>query len=379
MARHGTLDRLHVSHLDPLSLDGVLPAVVGLNASADVAGLVRLLATLVPSVEFVARLPLQGCLAVMRDLGFVLGSVKRFGVEPVCAVPAVEPVLLHIGTRTGMIPRDTILHYADWNPAGARQRTYTGDAMERALVSSVRMTLQPLTEAVVLCARLRRLDVAEPAFAAAVDALAAKVRSLEHAIRFTRENVTPRFFAQVLRPYFEAVRVNGTDHLGPAAAHVPLYLVDLALWASDRGTTSYSDLWRDSARCGLPQWQVLAAEWSAGPSLVGRVMSALSLARRSQAPPQLHASAAALCGVLRALLAFRGGHLRIAREAYLEDVRMFPLGSGGGSVRLLRDIAQLTSQNAKALASLPSSDPTTGQAVASGDGDRVFDRQSAVL
>ena len=39
---------------------------------------------------------------------------------------------------------------------------------------------------------------------------------------------------------------------------------------------------------------------------------------------------------------FRGKHLTIARRAYREEIRLYPVGSGGGSVELLTRILDLT-------------------------------------
>lgn len=344
------VDPLHVSQLDPLHVDGRLPIIVAMNASSDVNGLLRLLGDLVPAPGVIAGLSLQGCLAVMRDLGLLLGSVKRHGAEPVNLIPGLEGTLRDVGTRTGMIPRDTVLHYAIWNPAGPRERTYTGDGMERLMISSLRLSLPSLMAAIERCSCLSRLDVVDPEFAVAADELATCMLPLEDAIGMVLANVTPEFFARTLRPYFEAVSVGGTDYLGPAAAHIPLYLVDLALWSNEYGHDPYREFWHESAQYGLPQWRGLAGQWSAGPSAIGRVRAALKLAGDGPVPPSLQAGAAALCRVLRTLVVFRGRHLRMARRAYEAEIRLFALGSGGGSVQLLKEITLLTSENAKSLA-----------------------------
>ena len=52
--------------------------------------------------------------------------------------------------------------------------------------------------------------------------------------------VSPEFFARELRPYFEDVHVAGRLYMGPAAAHIPLFLVDVLLWASDRGGAQFA-------------------------------------------------------------------------------------------------------------------------------------------
>lgn len=337
--------------LDPLDVDGVLPSMWRMNAGADANALVGLLRDLVPVRDFIAGLSLPGCVAAMRDLGLLLGSIKRCGVEPVHAVPELETPLRKLGARTGMVPRDTVFHYVGWNPTGARERMYTGNHMERLLISSVRVALPRLIHAVEQCGRLDTLDPDDPKFTAAANELATLIGSLKDSIEVVIGNVSPEFFAQTMRPYFEAVRIGEAEYLGPAAAHVPLYLVDLALWASERDSEPYREFWRESARYGLPEWQPLYRRWLKNPPLVTRVASALALAGDRQASPYLYASAEALCRALRALVVFRGKHLRVAGEAYTEDIRRYPLGSGGGSLQLLKEIAILTRDNVSSLRS----------------------------
>ena len=49
---------------------------------------------------------------------------------------------------------------------------------------------------------------------------------------------------------------------------------------------------------------------------------------------------------LLAIVVFRGRHLSLARKAYADDIRLYALGSGGGSLDLLNEIISLTRQNA---------------------------------
>ncbi|MFE9446421.1 monodechloroaminopyrrolnitrin synthase PrnB family protein [Streptomyces sp. NPDC006602] len=335
-----------VADLDPLRFDGLLPAVWAMNSTADVNALVGLLRDLTPTDGFVAGLSPQACAATMRDLGILLGSLRRHGVQPTRVVPQLGSVLLELGARTGMVPRDTVQHYIGWNPTGSRERMYTGDRQERMLMASVRVTLPRLVFAVEECRRFDELDPHQPDFAMAAHEVVALIRSLEDAIDIVLANVTPEFFARTLRPYFEAVTVDGAEYLGPAAAHAPLYLVDLALWASDHGGETDAGLWRESARYGLPQWQLLYQRWARCPSVVTRVTSALVPPHGSPPSPQVRAAAEAVSRALRALLVFRGKHSAVARDTYAEEIRLQPLGSGGGSLELLDRLATLTRENA---------------------------------
>ncbi|GLW06927.1 hypothetical protein Misp01_20570 [Microtetraspora sp. NBRC 13810] len=342
-ARAHGFDGDHVAGLDPLRMDGLLPALRTMNAAADLRGLTGMLHARVLALPEPAAFSVAECLAAMRDLGLLAGSVKRHGAEPVDAVPGLEAVLLELGRRTRMVPRDTVHHYVRWNPAGARARMYTGDRMETMLISSVRISLPRLSAAVRVCRRLAALEPHDLRFVVAANELVSLLGSLEDSLDTVIATVSPEFFARTLRPYFEDMRVGGARYLGPAAAHVPLGLVDLVLWAGDHADAGYEELWRESARYGLPGWRALSEEWAAGPSLVTRLGSALAAGETS---PNIRAGAEALSRALHSLVAFRGKHLTIARKAYAEEIRLYPLGSGGGSVALLDQVMRLTRANA---------------------------------
>ncbi|MFD2417276.1 monodechloroaminopyrrolnitrin synthase PrnB family protein [Amycolatopsis pigmentata] len=342
--RHVEAD--HIRVLDPLELDRVVLTLPALNAEGDLGGLVAALRPAVPSTRQIADFSLPECLAAMRDLGIFAGSIKRHGAEPVENVPGLETAFLSLGARTGMIPRDTVHHYVTWNPPGRRERLYTGDQMEILLKASVRRSLPKLTAAIDLCEILHVLDPTDIEFTFKANELVTLLRSMEDAIESVLATVTPEFFARTMRPYFEDFRVAGRSYLGPAAAHVPLALIDLCLWASDHSDPAYAEFWEDSAQHALPQWYPLYEAWPRKPSVVTRVAEAL---RVTPDAPNLEASAEAVSRALRSLVNFRGKHYTIAKRAYTEELRLYPVGSGGGSIALLDRIMTLTRDNSRLL------------------------------
>jgi hypothetical protein len=339
-----------VAPLDPLGCDAACRRVPTLNAGGDVGALVRTVRDILPTADDLARFSRQECLAAMRDIGLFLGSIKRHGTEPVVAVPQLEPVLLGLARRTDMIARDTVHHYTQWNPSGVRQRMYTGRPAESVLIGAVRTVLPPLADAIAICGSLFECSPLEPSFASLLARLAGRIQSFARSIADVVERVTPEFFARVLRPYFEEITVAGEILLGPAAANVPLFLVDLALWASDHGDPGYTRFMTESVRHTLPQWRVLLPQWSDRPSLVTRVTATIRTGPVQPLDTPLHEATAALRAALQHLLTFRGRHLTIARRAYEEGVGLYSTGSGGGDIDLLRAILDLTRQNRAAVA-----------------------------
>ncbi|WP_017975056.1 monodechloroaminopyrrolnitrin synthase PrnB family protein [Actinopolyspora halophila] len=337
-----------VRSADPLRADELCERLRGMNENADVAALVESLRALLPATERIAELSTDECLAAMRDLGMFLGSIKRHGTEPAEAVPEALPVLTELGSRTDMVPRDTVLHYCVWNPEGERRRMYTGHSQERILQDSVRHAFPRLNTGLRICDELNRTDPTAERFAVLARDLDECVGAMLESINAVVAEVSPVFFARTLRPYFEEISLRGRTYLGPAAAQVPLWLVDEVLWLSDRGIAEYEDFLLDSVPYGLPHWRELHAGWRGSPSVVTRLVEAFDVAgEHDRASNRLRAGANALAGVLRTIVTFRGRHYRIARQAYQEEVRLYPLGSGGAGVDLLQRVLLLTRQNAR--------------------------------
>ncbi|WP_424187692.1 monodechloroaminopyrrolnitrin synthase PrnB family protein [Actinokineospora sp. G85] len=336
-----------VRSLDPLAADKRLARLPQINAASDIRALSLLLGDLLPDPGGLAAFDTDHCIAAMRDLGMVLGSIKRHGQEPLAVVPRATPVLIELGARTDMVPRDVVHHYCTWNPTGDRERMYTGDGQERYLQDSVRMVFPHLRAALELCHILQDCDPRDTKFAVLLDALNREVAPMIDSIDLVLEHVSPRYFARDLRPYFEEVVVDGATLLGPAAAQVPLWLVDEVVWASDRSSADYLGFVHHSVPYSLPRWRELHDGWVGTPSLVTRVLRAHEdEVEHAATIPALRASAKSLASVLRTVTVFRGRHMGIARQAYQEDLRLYPVGSGGASVDLLREIIDLTRENA---------------------------------
>lgn len=339
-------DHRRVRALDPLHADHLLRRLPAMNAAGDLPALVdtlrRLVAAATPDIE---ADPYAAC-AAMRDLGVLLGSIKRHGPEPVAEVPEAEPLLLRLAARGDVVPRDTVHHYSVWNPHGDRQRTYTGDPQEGALIDSVRLSLPRLARAVDECVPLADAELTSPEFLTAMGGFRADLSSLDEAIDVVTDRVDPAFFARELRPYFGDVTIGGQVWLGGAGAGLPVPLLDLTLWAADHGDPGYETFWRQGIPYALPGWRRLYPRLTAGPSLVTRVAEALRAVGDGVPDPRLMAAATAVEQSLRALLGFRAKHITVARKSYQEDLRLFPVGSSGGSVDLLASIVRLTRDNA---------------------------------
>ncbi len=337
----------NIAPLDPLGADRILSNLPDWNESADVASMVRALSSVNPGEQGArAMSPYQAC-AAMRDLGMLLSSIKRHGTEPAEAVPQVVPTLLALGHRTGMVPRDTVYHYGPWNPKGARQRLFTRDVNEEGLIHCVRSAAPGVEAAIQVLMVARANDPCAAAFSAQCLHAARCITTMVHTINFARRQVDVQFFAKVLRPYFEPVVIEGKSYMGPAAAHLPLSVVDQLTWGSDCEDPTYQMFRDDTSVYTVPAWSDVSRRTASEPSLVARVIERMHMSQG--ADPVLFAAAAALHAILRVLLTFRGRHKVMADKAYDPGVRLYPVGSGGFSTDAVARILQLTRERAEQL------------------------------
>jgi hypothetical protein len=338
---------VQIAPLDPLRADDVLGRLPDWNKASDAKAIAQALSVLVPSKEQLEGMSLHESAAALRDLGMLLSSLRRHGVQPCEAVPQVVPVLLALGRRCEMVPRDTVYHYGPWNPTGSRQRRFTRDPNEDGLIHCVRSAAPGVERAIFSLQRARDSEPGSTAFMEGCAEGARATLAMVHAINFARQHVDVAFFAGVLRHYFEPIVVDGRTYLGPAAAHLPLCVVDHLSWGSDEDDATYSMFMEDASRYTVARWREAYRDMATRPSLSTRVTQAIATSEVPNRP--LFETAAALYTLLRVLLIFRGRHKVLADKAYDPKTRHYPVGSGGFSTEAVDQILEVTRARAAAL------------------------------
>jgi hypothetical protein len=275
--------------------------------------------------------------AAMRDVGMVLGSIRRHGQQPCGVVPQIEPVLIAWGHTTQLVPRDTVVHYGAWNPTGDRERMYTGDPQESALIDSVRQAADLIPAMAVWVAAAHSRGWGTPESIAALEMAATHFDTYCANFEMVRANVTPEFFAQQLRPYFEPITVDGRTLNGPAAAFLPLYLVDELVWGESQG--AHAEMIDDAVQYGPPLWAGLVAEMRRHTPMSAMLVADLE---RAGHPDALEREGQIASHIIHRLVEFRGRHAVLAERAYNAAITDFQQGSGGYSPEVLRQITQAT-------------------------------------
>jgi len=329
-----------VADLDPLSADSWMAQLGTLNKHRDTAGLLRATRDLVPSFDYAVTLGPYEAAAATRDLGMMLASLRRHGMEPVEVVPEVEPIMLLWGRRTDMAPRDTTFHYGSWNPSGDRRRRFTSDPTEDGLIDAVATSIAPLRAAADALSAAWELPMASADFVTSCTTTANELLALSESMAITRKCVDPHFFASELRLYFEPIRMGGRLYSGSSGTQLSTNVIDHLLWSSDCTDDVYREFVSETIRYARPKDRETYRFTLGQPSLLTRLIR-----ERDRLGPDVSDQAAhGLLRVFNALRMFRGRHLAIARAAFQAEINVCPVGSAGYAPDLLTRIFDLTQQ-----------------------------------
>ncbi|WP_186818200.1 monodechloroaminopyrrolnitrin synthase PrnB family protein [Nocardia ninae] len=331
----------HVTHRDPLSADALLARLPELNAAADVPQLVTSFRELLWRAREIELTDVADRLAAMRDVGMLLSSLQRHGVEPLEAAPEGTDALLAWGLSVDMVPRDTVLHYGVWNPRGKRQRMFLGDREENVIIDAVRVGTILIDEIAPTIAGLAEIHPRDAAFGEICHTTADQLETLPELMNDVYRNVDPvDFYAARLRPFMADVVIADRQYYGPAPVHVPLYLIDRLVWSADHPDADLRYFQHDIVKYALPHWRRLFERTEGTPSLITRLIREFD--RPTGPPPTKLADAMdGAIRIMNALVTFRTLHNRMAGGAYTDATR-HPTGMAGVSPGLLDHILTLT-------------------------------------
>lgn len=325
-----------IPDLDPLHADRHFRMLPTWNSSADVVSITYALRAMVPSAYHVAEMSVAEAIAAIRDLGMMASSLKRHGVEPTDVVPDLEDRLLALGAKVDMVPRDTVYHYGLWNPRGPRERRFTDDPAEAALIDAARIAAPSIDATLqLLCAAMAHpFESAE--FVDGCNTATRELGMILCAIGKAKAQIPPEFFAQTLRPYFAELELGGRVYGGASAAPLSICIVDHLLWGSDCDDEVFRPFQDKQIAFNIPRWRRLYAKTMGQPSLVNRLVR--EHLRGIHNPKSLEA----VIGLLQVMIIFRGRHRFVAKRAYDANIRKFEVGSGGYGTDTLEHLLQLT-------------------------------------
>ena len=333
-------DCAKIAKLDPLEVDPIMKVLPTMNERKYINGLEGTLFKILPDPAKLFGFKYHEAAAAMRDLGFFIGSIKRLGTEPLKLVPSLDFVLDVLGEKTNMPPRDTLLHYTVWNPKGRRMRTYTGTPDEKALIESVRISMNPLVNAIYGLLKLHSADFDGPGFALYAELILLDFKSVVNGIVHAKRNVSPEVFANHLRQYFDSIHLWGKEYLGPGAVEMPFFVFDHLLWSSDCYDAEYKTFKETYLPYIIPKLRKVYDEADNKPSLLTKFEQDLEgSGKLNFAKIEAADRIISLCKMIKG---FRMPHKKLAEESYgYEDPEHRDKGSGGYSPAILSKILSL--------------------------------------
>lgn len=336
---YGIANPVAVQRLDPIGLDDSLKQLHTLTNEKRVYEIVDLLKRLLPLPSTYASYSQEECLAAMRDLGIFLGTLKKLGAEPVQLVPKLIPLLCELGNRTNLPPRDTLLHYTFWNPNGERMRTYTGTNDERALVESVKMAYSDLLVAIIMLDRLYDKAFEGKEFETICQVIRDNIESMVNGIVHAKRLVSPTYFANELRFYYEPILVDKPEpYIGPGAVEMPMFLFDHILWNCDLKDADYEKFKEGYLPFNFQFIRDMYWKYKNKQSVWSIVIENLE----THPSEETVKAAEAALGFSYILKSFRMPHKKLADQSYSHKEEFNKqTGSGGYTVDILQRILDL--------------------------------------
>lgn len=338
----------YIARLDPLGMDEELKKLPGLNSCGDTDDMVQMLYRNLPIPMVLNSFDYSESIAAMRDIGMLLGSLKRHGVEPVEAVPELDYILGELSHKTDLPPRDTLIHYSSWNPSGERMRTYTDTEDEKYLIQSVQLAMHPLLDAIYGLIRLYHTDLDDPGFSELCEEVNENFRAMVDGIVLAKRKVSPKVFANELRFYFDPITLYGRAFIGPGAVEMPVFVFDHILWSSDSDDPEYNEFKTTYLPFVLPEIREIYYDFAHRDPLVKWIRQELEQEQRFSL--EKANAAKAVLRLFTTLKSFRKPHKKIADKAYeQQDDHHRSKGSGGYSTLMLSEIILMTVQRCNAL------------------------------
>ncbi len=336
-----------VAVLDPLQVDDLMRILPEIIVSQNVPTLISTLKKILPLPDILLNFNFFHAAACMRDIGIFLGALKRYGVEPLEVVPELDFILYTLANITNMPPRDTLLHYTVWNPDNGRIRTYTGLPDEMALIKSVQMSMSSLSNAIYALKDLYYTPLEEPKYALLSEMVYLDLKNVIGGIVHAKKNVSPKVFSIKLRHYYDSIKLNGNDLIGPGAVEMPFFVLDHILWSSDCMDNEYINFKKTYLPFITPDLRNVYTTFEDKPSLITLLCSELE-DPQSMSKCKIDAAKRILY-ICKQLKSFRMPHRKLAEESYQHEDKHSNKGSGGYSTDILTHIIDLNIAKIKSL------------------------------
>lgn len=338
--------------LDPLELDPFLLHILPtLNRDGNSDELMHQVRALDLHKIIKTQWSIPEAQAILRDLGFIAASVvKHHGV--VEDFPGLAFVLCSLAQQIDEVPRDTLFSYTVRNPLQARTRTFTGTEHEQIFRLSVLDGVTASWDCLSHLTATTELELGSEAFNALLQEAVYPLQKMIQATLLVKKTIPTAIFNEEIRPYFPSMSINNAVYFAPSGAQMPILLVDWLLWGVNNQEVTYQDYFQDNLRYLPPELRQIVTSYPHQDSLIARLTKAAIGLPRTSANVKGFARALSLIEeLLVQILQFRFPHLRLAQDS-MEQRQGAPVGSGGYTLTMLKELLEHTATVRKTLSQL---------------------------
>jgi hypothetical protein len=232
-----------IARLDPLDLDGIMPYLPELNREGNADGIHRVLVGCIETSRRDVKTT-SDAVAALRDIDFLASSLIKHNIDPLINTPGLEDEMIRLGRLGNMVPRGTVFTYAVINPKGERGRSFTGTYEEAEFIEAVRNGTLALDQAVVSMSKQSLTN--DGALGISLYESAAAMDIMVDSIVEVRRKVSPEFFSNEMRPYFESLTIGGNKLTGSGGAQMQLLALDRMLWGNGDDDTEYQGFYEEN-------------------------------------------------------------------------------------------------------------------------------------
>jgi monodechloroaminopyrrolnitrin synthase len=333
-----------VSMLDPLDFDKyfVNDTFSKFATSNEIDSLLGFVSDAVGMItlENIKSLDEVSAMAAARDLNMVASAVTKFGV-PMYEVPHLEELLLLLTEKTNEVPTDTVFGYGARNPAGSRQRSFTKTEEETLFIESFSDGMNGLVATLAGLETVQSMKIFDSRYASLVKESTQYLKEMQEAILRVRKHITPDFFTNRLRPFFDPKSLRGQTYFAAGGAQMPVTMIDLLLWGVEDPDRTYVGYRNENLRY-LPRAFRSKVEVIMGrSSILESIRAQTSRLIPPSAIPAVICSIDSLQELADQLIRFRGPHLSVAK-ANMKIRAQGSVGSGGYDVMILQYLINKT-------------------------------------
>lgn len=242
-----------VSKLDPLNLDEFMAELPFVNMAGDTQKIIDTTETATEKLFALEDTNSNEAFAALRDMDFLLGSGIRHGLDPITDVDGLEEGLIRLGKIAGTVPRGSVYTYSLANPNDNRQRSFTGSYEENEFIDAVRVGTGALDCAIFALSQCSEYD--KEGLIAGLDSTTEAMGDMVAAIGRVMRTVSPEYFTNNLRPYFDPAIIDGVSYTGAGGAQMQLLGIDRILWGNSDASEEYVRFYAENFQYLTPEQQ----------------------------------------------------------------------------------------------------------------------------